>query len=90
MIRGRRSTARLGAAMALLSGCLLIWSSAALAAAPANDDFANREVLSESLPVDVSRSNAGATKECGVFLVSGFAAGNSVWFGRSRPVTSAR
>jgi hypothetical protein len=80
MIRGRRSTARLGAAMALLTGCLLIWSSTALAAAPANDDFANREVLSESLPVEVARSNVGASKESGEFLGSAFAAGHSVWF----------
>jgi hypothetical protein len=49
--------------------------------APANDDFANREVLSGSLPIEVTRSNVEATKEAGEFIPSGPApAGRSVWF----------
>lgn len=70
----------LRAALALATGCLLLVAPAALAAPPANDDFANRETLSGSLPIEVSRSNAGATKENEEFLGSLFSAGHSVWF----------
>ncbi|HEV7400819.1 MAG TPA: hypothetical protein VGN84_11195 [Solirubrobacterales bacterium] len=72
--------ARLGGALALALGCLLLWLPSALAALPANDDFANREVLNGSLPIEVPRSNAGATKESGEYLGTPFAAGHSVWF----------
>ncbi len=47
---------------------------------PANDGFDNREMLSGSLPIEVSRSNVDATKESEEFLGPLFAAGNSVWF----------
>lgn len=54
-------------------------------AAPANDDFANAEVLSGPLPiVGVTGSNVGATKEAGEpggsFLFSVEPAGHSVWY----------
>jgi hypothetical protein len=52
----------------------------ALAAAPANDDFASAETLSSSLPIEVSRSNLEATKEPPFENVGLFAAGHSVWF----------
>lgn len=71
---------RLGAALALATSCILLWASTAFAAPPVNDDFANREVLVGGLPIEVSRSNVGATKESGEFLGSLFAAGHSVWF----------
>jgi hypothetical protein len=71
---------RLRAALLLAIGCLLLIAPAAVAAPPANDDFVNRETLSASLPIEVSRSNAEATKESGEFLGSLFAAGHSVWF----------
>lgn len=67
-------------ALALATCCLLLWAPTALAAPPSNDDFANREVLGSSLPIEVSRSNVGATKESEEFLGSLFAAGHSVWF----------
>jgi hypothetical protein len=51
----------------------------ALAAAPANDDFANRTVLSPGLPISESGTNEGATSEPGE-SVTGFDAGRSVWF----------
>jgi hypothetical protein len=51
----------------------------AAAAAPANDDFANREALPAGVPVEVTRSNAEATKETGE-NISPYAAGHSVWF----------
>ncbi len=59
---------------------LALWAPTALAVAPGNDDFADREALSGSLPIEVSRSNAGATKEAGESLESFTAAGHSVWF----------
>jgi hypothetical protein len=55
----------------------------ALATPPANDDFANRQVLPAGfpggLPVEESGSNVEATKETGE-NISPFAAGHSVWF----------
>ena len=67
-------------AVALLFVCSAVCAQAALAAPPANDDFANRESLSGSLPIEVSRSNVEATKESEEYLGSLFAAGHSVWF----------
>ncbi|MDX6603041.1 MAG: hypothetical protein QOF13_2243 [Solirubrobacterales bacterium] len=75
-----RAVTGLRAALALAVGCLLLWAPAASAAPPANDDFANREMLSGSLPLEVSRSNTSATKESEEFLGSLFSAGHSVWF----------
>jgi hypothetical protein len=75
-----KGVVRLGLALALAAACLLLWLPSALAASPANDDFANREVLSGNLPLEVSRSNVGATKEGGEYLGTPFAAGHSVWF----------
>lgn len=71
--------ARLGVALALAAGCLLLWLPSALAA-PANDNFAEAEALSGSLPIEVARSNVGATKESGEYFGTAFAAGHSVWF----------
>lgn len=53
--------------------------TSALAAPPANDDFANREALSGVLPIEATRSNVEATKETGE-NISPFAAGHSIWF----------
>ena len=76
--RSRGIAAGLGA-VAVGASCLLLWAPTALAAAPANDDFANAEALSGSLPIEVTRSNVEATKETGE-SVGTFAAGHSVWF----------
>lgn len=68
--------------MGLLAvACGLLLLPAAATAAPANDDFANREVLEGELPIEVTRSNVEATKEeeSGEWI-SPFAAGHSVWF----------
>lgn len=59
----------------------------ALSAAPAQawaavagkDNFAERELLEGTLPIEVTRSNEGATKESGE-NISPFAAGHSIWF----------
>lgn len=72
---------RFTAMAAAFSGAIFTpWSSTALADAPANDAFANPTVLSGSLPIEISGSNAGATKEQGESPVSFSAAGHTVWF----------
>jgi hypothetical protein len=48
-------------------------------AAPANDDFANRELLGGSLPIEEPGSNEGATSEENEPFF-GFESGHSVWF----------
>lgn len=63
---------------------LVLWLAPEIAlAAPANDDFANRQVLPAGfpggLPVEETGSNVEATKETGEDI-SPFAAGHSVWF----------
>jgi hypothetical protein len=63
----------------VLALAVLAVPAGALAAAPANDNFANREVLSGSLPIEVMGSNTEATKEQGEFI-SPFGAGHSIWF----------
>lgn len=78
----RWGTKSLWAVLMVVMGGLVAPASA-LAAPPANDDFANREVLVGDVltegPIAVTRSNVEATKEEGEFI-SPFAAGHSVWF----------
>src|SRR4051794_3676471 len=69
---------KLAAALIGIFGCLVL--PAVAAAAPANDDFAARELLSGSLPIEVQRSNVGATKEPGEFIPGLGPAGHSIWF----------
>lgn len=64
-------------ALALVVGCALCVPAAAFAAPP-NDDFAEREDLGTGLPVEVERTNLGATSEAGEPSVGG--SGHSVWF----------
>ncbi len=55
----------------------------AMAATPANDDFADREVLEGDLPLTATGSNLEATKELGEPPLGGpgvFASGHSVWY----------
>jgi hypothetical protein len=70
------------ALLLLLVGCLLLALPAmVLAAAPANDDFANRQVVSGALPIEVTGSNVEATKEAGELIPGGPSpAGHSIWF----------
>ena len=73
----------LGSATAGAFACLLAIVAAPAVAAPANDDFADREVLSGSLPIALTGTNVEATKEVGEPSPAhlGFAAtGHSVWF----------
>ncbi|HEX4464660.1 MAG TPA: hypothetical protein VH042_08495 [Solirubrobacterales bacterium] len=70
-----------GLVLACLSPC-----APALAAAPANDDFADAQALPSSLPAEVSGSNVEATKEQ-FESVGIFAAGHSVWFKWEAPST---
>jgi len=65
----------------LVGGALLALApSVAFATPPTNDAFANREVLSGPLPIELSRTNTGATKESGEFIPGLSPAGHSVWF----------
>lgn len=59
---------------------LLAFPASTLAAPPANDDFANRQVVTGSLPLGVAASNIEATKEEGEFIPGLSPAGHSVWF----------
>jgi hypothetical protein len=71
---------RVALAIALMSSSLLSLAPTALAAAPTNDDFTNRETLNGSLPIEVTRSNVEATKENGEFIPGLAPAGHSIWF----------
>jgi hypothetical protein len=64
----------------LLILATLALPAGALAAPPPNDAFANRQVLSGALPIDVTASNVEATKEEGEFISGLAPAGHSVWF----------
>jgi len=66
--------------VAALVAALCLAPASALAAAPANDDFANREVLSGSLPIEITESNLEATKEDGEYIPGLAPAGHSIWF----------
>jgi hypothetical protein len=78
-IRGRAVAGLLGA-LSLGAVYALLWAPCALAAPPANDDFANAEPLSGALPIEAARSNVEATKEAGENLPGLSPAGHSVWF----------
>jgi hypothetical protein len=58
---------------------MLLALPASAVAAPTNDDFMDREVLSGST-VEVTATNIGATKEEGEYLQAIGPAGHSVWF----------
>jgi hypothetical protein len=80
---------RLGllAALSLATVLTLFSAPTALAAPPANDDFANAEPLGPALPIEVSGSTVEATKEAGEYLPGLAPAGHSVWFGWEAPST---
>jgi hypothetical protein len=58
---------------------LCVAPASALAVQAGKDNFAEREPLEGSLPIEVTRSNVGATEESGE-NISPFAAGRSIWF----------
>lgn len=67
---------------------LLLLAPGASAAPPANDDFADAQVLVGSLPLDVSTTNVEATKEEGEPLHGTLGSkGRSVWFEWEATVT---
>lgn len=76
---------RAGIAGGLALVALVVFADAALAAAPANDDFANRQPLTEALPIEVTGSNVEATHESGE--PSNGTYGHSVWFEWEAPAT---
>lgn len=70
-----------GLAAAMAVAVIAVLGPAAASAAPSNDNFVNREVLSSSLPVQVSGTNVGATSEPEEPEpdIPAFA-GHSIWF----------
>lgn len=67
---------------------LLAFPASVLASPPANDDFANRQVLSGPLPLEIDASNEEAGKEgASGEGISVFAAGHSIWFEWEAPAT---
>lgn len=77
-----------GMKAALVVICALVWlPTSALAAPPANDDFADREVLTGALPIEVTRSNLEATREDGEWIPGLSPAGHSIWFEWEAPGT---
>lgn len=73
----------LRAVLVTLALGLLALPASALAAPPANDDFAQRMPLPFGLPVgpiEVSASNVEATKEAGEAIPGLSPAGHSIWF----------
>ncbi len=66
------------AALGAMLACAVCWAPSA-AAAPDNDDFADREALSGPLPIAVSGSNVEATKEDGEPLLP-FGKGRTIWY----------
>jgi hypothetical protein len=71
-------------AMALLGAGLIVPASAA-ATAPPNDDFANRQALTGTLPIEATGSNVEATSEPGEPTSGTY--GHSVWFEWVAPAT---
>jgi hypothetical protein len=60
---------------------LVLGAPGAFAAAPANDDFADAQVLAGSLPIGLTATNVEATKEVGEPMHGALGSkGHSVWF----------
>jgi hypothetical protein len=78
---GKVRLARLAAAALAVGGLSLAVPAAHAVAPPANDDFANAQAIGPSLPVELSESNEGATKEEGEPMHAELGSkGHSVWF----------
>jgi hypothetical protein len=87
-LRSRRSRhlRSLGICAAIAVGASLGVLAPAAMAAPVNDAFANRADLGDALPVHVTESNAGASKEPEEHI-SDFAKGHSIWWEWESPLT---
>jgi hypothetical protein len=90
MAKRRSSKFRsVGICAAIAVGASLVILAPPAMAAPANDAFANRTDLGNALPVHVSESNVGATKEAaGEPWIGSLAnAGHSIWWQWEAPAT---
>lgn len=76
----RKRLAGFSGKIAIAIALTALWAAPAVAAPPANDDFANRQVLAGSLPIEAPAENFEAGKETGESLDLFAAAGHSVWF----------
>jgi hypothetical protein len=75
-----------GVCAAIAVGASLGALAPAAMAAPSNDDFANRTQLGDALPLHVTESNVGATREAGEHI-NGFGKGRSIWWEWEAPVS---
>jgi hypothetical protein len=83
-----RQLRALGIGAAIAVGASLGLLAPAAMAAPANDNFANREVIPGTLPATAEGSNVGATAEPGEFNAERLFEGhNSVWWQWEAPST---
>lgn len=76
----------IGIAAAIAVGASLGVLAPAAMAAPPNDAFANRASLGDELPVQVTESNVGATRETGEHI-SEYGKGHSIWWEWEAPIT---
>ena len=78
----------IGICAAIAVGASLgVLAPAAMAAPPPNDAFAARTQLGDELPVRLTESNAGATKETGE-QIGDFAKGRSIWWEWEAPTSA--
>jgi hypothetical protein len=78
----------LGIAVAIVTAALLGVLAPAASAAPANDNFAAREVIPSTLPATAEGSNVGATAPPNEFIAERMFEGhNSVWWQWEAPST---
>lgn len=81
-----RSLRSLGICAAIAVGASLGTFAPAAMAAPSNDAFAQREFIGDQLPVHLSESNAGATRD-GYLEIGPFDRGHSIWWEWESPST---
>jgi hypothetical protein len=73
--------------VAVVAMFALLLLAPAVMAAPANDKFEDAQVVGPALPVLVSASNVGATREASDEPPGAFGAGHSIWFKWQAPST---
>lgn len=81
-----RKLRALGIGAAIAVGASLGVLAPPAMAAPTNDNFAARESLGNALPIHISESNVGATKETGE-QINDFAKGRSIWWEWEAPIS---
>lgn len=87
MPRPRSSNFRaIGVSAAVAVGASLAFIAPGALAGPENDSFSARTYLGETLPVDLTESNADATQQSGEWF-GRYATGHSIWWEWTSPVS---